>query len=57
MTTVTTSANFTELGLITPLLVRLAELEYKQPTPIQAQAIPSVLAGRGLNCWGKYWIG
>jgi superfamily II DNA/RNA helicase len=48
MTTVTTSANFTELGLITPLLVRLAELEYKQPTPIQAQAIPSVLAGRDL---------
>ena len=48
MTTVTTPANFTELGLITPLLARLAELEYKQPTPIQAQAIPSVLAGRDL---------
>lgn len=48
MTTVTTPANFTELGLITPLLARLAELEYKQPTPIQARAIPSVLAGRDL---------
>ena len=47
-TEVTTPANFTELGLITPLLARLAELEYKQPTPIQAQAIPSVLAGRDL---------
>ena len=47
-TEVTTAANFTELGLITPLLARLAELEYKQPTPIQAQAIPSVLAGRDL---------
>lgn len=48
MTTVTTPTTFTELGLITPLLVRLAELEYHQPTPIQAKAIPSVLAGRDL---------
>lgn len=48
MTTITTPANFTELGLITPLLARLTELEYQQPTPIQAQAIPSVLAGRDL---------
>ena len=39
---------FTELGLISPLLARLTELEYIQPTPIQAQAIPSVLAGRDL---------
>lgn len=52
MTTVTTLANFTltfaELGLIPPLLARLTELKYQQPTPIQAQAIPSVLAGRDL---------
>ncbi len=48
MTTVTTPANFTDLGLIPPLLARLTELEYQQPTPIQAQAIPSVLAGRDL---------
>jgi len=47
-TKVTTPANFTELGLIPPLLNRLTELEYQQPTPIQAQAIPSVLAGRDL---------
>ncbi len=47
-TKVTTPANFAELGLITPLLARLTELEYQQPTPIQAQAIPSVLAGRDL---------
>tara|TARA_R110002167_G_scaffold348970_2_gene560681 strand:+ start:16504 stop:17844 length:1341 start_codon:yes stop_codon:yes gene_type:complete len=47
-TKVTTPTNFTELGLIAPLLARLAELEYLQPTPIQAQAIPSVLAGRDL---------
>jgi len=45
---VTTPASFTELGLIAPLLARLAELEYQQPTDIQAQAIPSVLAGRDL---------
>ncbi len=48
MSTITTPANFTELGLISPLLARLAELEYQQPTPIQAQAIPSVLTGRDL---------
>jgi superfamily II DNA/RNA helicase len=48
MTTVTAPTNFTELGLIQPLLARLTELEYQQPTPIQAQAIPSVLAGRDL---------
>jgi ATP-dependent RNA helicase RhlE len=42
------TASFEELGLISPLLARLTELEYQQPTPIQAQAIPSVLAGRDL---------
>jgi superfamily II DNA/RNA helicase len=56
MTSDTTNVNtpdnstisFSELGLIPPLLARLTELEYQQPTPIQAQAIPSVLAGRDL---------
>ena len=48
MTTVTTPTNFTELGLIQPLLARLTELQYQTPTPIQAQAIPSVFAGRDL---------
>ncbi|MGJ8693824.1 MAG: DEAD/DEAH box helicase [Thalassotalea sp.] len=48
MTSATVPANFTELGLIAPLLARLTELEYSQPTPIQARAIPSVLAGRDL---------
>lgn len=51
-TEVTTSdsfpSSFTELGLIPPLLARLTELEYQQPTAIQARAIPSVLAGRDL---------
>ncbi|MDD1779941.1 DEAD/DEAH box helicase [Enterovibrio sp. ZSDZ35] len=48
MTTAKTPASFSELGLISPLLARLAELEYQQPTPIQAKAIPSVLTGRDL---------
>ncbi|GAA6171828.1 DEAD/DEAH box helicase [Colwellia sp. KU-HH00111] len=43
-----TGKSFAELGLIAPLLARLAEMQYQQPTPIQAQAIPSVLAGRDL---------
>lgn len=47
-TDVSTPASFTELGLIPQLLARLTELEYQQPTPIQAKAIPSVLAGRDL---------
>jgi superfamily II DNA/RNA helicase len=47
-TEVTTPVSFDDLGLIPPLLARLVELEYQQPTPIQAQAIPSVLAGRDL---------
>jgi ATP-dependent RNA helicase RhlE len=45
MTSISPPTQFTELGLIPPLLARLTELEYLQPTPIQAQAIPSVLAG------------
>jgi ATP-dependent RNA helicase RhlE len=51
LTSVTTPASFIafhNLGLISPLLTRLTEMEYQQPTPIQAQAIPSVLAGRDL---------
>lgn len=46
--TITSSSSFATLGLIPPLLTRLSELEYQQPTPIQAQAIPSVLAGLDL---------
>ncbi|MEF1230367.1 DEAD/DEAH box helicase, partial [Vibrio fortis] len=39
MTDTTTATNFSELGLISPLVSRLTELEYQQPTPIQAQVI------------------
>ena len=39
---------FTDLGLAKPLLKALTEEGYTQPTPIQAQAIPGVLAGGDL---------
>ena len=39
-------ATFAELGLSEPLLAALAHLGYEQPTPIQEQAIPELLAGR-----------
>ncbi len=39
---------FAKLGLIEPLLRALDGLNYNTPTPVQAQAIPAVLAGRDL---------
>ena len=39
---------FTDLGLSKPLLDALAAKNYTVPTPIQAQAIPTVLTGRDL---------
>jgi ATP-dependent RNA helicase RhlE len=39
---------FTDLGLTKPLLKALAAEGYTTPTPIQAKAIPSILAGRDL---------
>ena len=42
---------FKDLNLIPPLLEAVEALGYEQPTPIQAQAIPHVLAGRDvLGC-------
>jgi ATP-dependent RNA helicase RhlE len=38
--------SFVSLGLIDPLVRTLDALGYLQPTPVQAQAIPAVLAGR-----------
>ena len=40
---------FADLGLAQPLLAALTSLEYTQPTPIQAQAIPHVMLGRDLQ--------
>jgi ATP-dependent RNA helicase DeaD len=37
---------FKELGLSEPITEALAHLGYEQPTPIQEQAIPELLAGR-----------
>jgi len=36
---------FAELGLSQPLVEALAHLGYEHPTPIQEQAIPSLLDG------------
>jgi ATP-dependent RNA helicase DeaD len=38
--------SFKELGLSEPLVEALQHLGYEQPTPIQEQAIPELLAGR-----------
>jgi ATP-dependent RNA helicase RhlE len=42
------SSSFDTLGLIPPLAQAVRELGYEQPTPVQEQAIPLVLAGRDL---------
>jgi len=39
---------FQELNLIAPLLESLTNQQYTQPTPIQEQAIPHVLAGKDI---------
>ena len=43
-----TETPFTSLGLAEPLLRAIHDAGYTIPTPIQAQAIPQVLAGRDL---------
>ncbi len=40
--------SFDQLGLAPPLLRALAEEGYTEPTPIQTQAIPYLLAGRDI---------
>ena len=41
--------SFKDLGLVAPILSALEAEGYTTPTPIQAQAIPHVLAGRDLQ--------
>jgi ATP-dependent RNA helicase RhlE len=41
--------SFSELGLAPGILQAVAETGYSQPTPIQAAAIPPILAGRDLT--------
>ncbi|HYC00496.1 MAG TPA: DEAD/DEAH box helicase [Candidatus Limnocylindrales bacterium] len=43
-----TTTSFQELGVAEPLRRALIERSYTSPTPIQAQAIPPVLAGRDI---------
>ena len=40
--------NFLGFGLAEPLVNALAQMGYKKPTPIQAQAIPALMLGRDL---------
>jgi len=40
--------NFKQLNLIEPLLQAIHKKGYLNPTPIQEQAIPSILQGRDL---------
>ncbi|HYC33378.1 MAG TPA: DEAD/DEAH box helicase [Gemmatimonadales bacterium] len=47
-TTEQVSAGFAALGLDRRLVTALAELGYEEPTPIQREAIPPLLAGRDL---------
>ena len=41
--------NFEELNLAPAIMQAVRELGYENPTPIQAQAIPAVLAGQDLS--------
>ena len=43
-----TSVHFKDLGLAEPILHALIAEKHETPTPIQAQAIPEVMAGRDL---------
>jgi ATP-dependent RNA helicase RhlE len=43
-----TTLSFADLGLAEPLCRALAAQDYREPTPIQARAIPLLLAGRDL---------
>lgn len=42
----TDSLRFSELGLSEPILKALDEVGYESPSPIQAETIPPLLAGR-----------
>ena len=44
----TSEVTFASLALAEPILRAINEAGYTHPTPIQAQAIPQVLAGRDL---------
>ncbi|NNL57723.1 MAG: hypothetical protein HKO71_08210, partial [Pseudomonadales bacterium] len=43
-----TEIKFAELGLSGPVLNALQRVGYEQPSPVQAQSIPHLLAGKDL---------
>jgi ATP-dependent RNA helicase RhlE len=51
------SSSFDQLGLLAPLLQAVRDLGYEQPTPVQEQAIPLVLAGRDLKAGAQTGTG
>ena len=42
------SVDFESLGLSVPVLKAVKQLGYEQPSPVQAQSIPILLAGKNL---------
>jgi ATP-dependent RNA helicase DeaD len=42
------SPDFESLGIASPVLKAVQQLGYEQPSPIQAQSIPILLAGENL---------
>jgi ATP-dependent RNA helicase RhlE len=44
--TTDSTCSFTDFGLAEPIVRAVSELGYREPTPIQAQAIPVVMSGR-----------
>jgi ATP-dependent RNA helicase DeaD len=48
MQQIESSIEFTQLGLTAPVLQAVQSLGYEVPTPIQAQCIPFILAGRDI---------
>ena len=47
------SISFKELGLSEPILKALNELEFEEPTEVQARAIPHILDGRDVIVTSK----
>ena len=48
MTTPKTDLKFSDFALLEPILAAVKKAGYETPTPIQAQAIPHLLAGKDL---------
>ena len=49
MTSVSSLSDFSSLGLSPALCDAVRDAGYDSPTPIQSQAIPSLLEGRGIE--------